>query len=374
MKEEYDFIIIGAGVVGSSIALGLSKQKDLSVAMVDAYDTTYRASIGNYGLAWFQSKGYNKPDYARMTERSILDWVDFKNKMEHDSKIDLEFIRRGGLSFCFNEKELNTKSKRVNTINSYYKNESSKTKILDRTETLKLFPHAGSEVYGSSYNEYDSYLSPAKLLLAQIKIAKKQGCDYFINHKVVKVQKTSKMYHLTFENGRKMMCKQLVLTAGLSNKALANDLDIHVPIKPEQGHILVTQKVKELNLIPSLNIRQSNSGTLLLGYSNDEVGFDDSVNVPTVQEIINKAIRIMPKIKDVKLLRAWASLRIIPEDGKSIYDSIDKSLHIISTHSGITFAPIHVNELSQSIINGSMPEHLETFSLKRFNKDNNAKK
>jgi glycine/D-amino acid oxidase-like deaminating enzyme len=366
MERTYDFLVIGGGIVGSSLAYGLSKDTSLDIAMVDAYDTTYRASVGNYGLAWLQSKGYKNPFYAQMTERSINLWKDFTKEIEEKSGIDIEYEQTGGFHFCFNKEEFDKRKEKMDLINTYYKNDETKTVMLNKEQTKELYPNLGDDVVGSSYNKFDGYLSPGKLLKAQIKLCKDQNVNLISNYCVISIRKENDIYAVISEDGRVLKAKQIVLAAGLSNKKLAKQLNVNVPIHPEKGHILVCQKVSNLKLIPSLDIRQSQDGTLLLGHSNEDRAYDLSIEEDVVQKIINNAVRILPMLKNINLIRSWSSLRIIPEDGKSIYDTIDKTLHIVSTHSAITFAPIHVNEVSKSILSGKMPDNLKDFSLSRF--------
>ena len=70
---RYDAIVIGGGLVGSAIAYGLVRER-LRVALVDEGDVAYRASRGNFGLVWVQSKGDGAPHYQRWTRRSADQW------------------------------------------------------------------------------------------------------------------------------------------------------------------------------------------------------------------------------------------------------------------------------------------------------------
>ena len=70
---RYDAIVIGGGLVGSAIAYGLARE-GLRVALVDEGDVAYRASRGNFGLVWVQSKGDGAPHYQRWTRRSADQW------------------------------------------------------------------------------------------------------------------------------------------------------------------------------------------------------------------------------------------------------------------------------------------------------------
>ena len=58
---QADYAIIGGGVVGLSIAWGLLK-KGRSVLVLDGDDGSFRASRGNFGLVWVQSKGLSQPE------------------------------------------------------------------------------------------------------------------------------------------------------------------------------------------------------------------------------------------------------------------------------------------------------------------------
>ena len=51
-----DFIVIGGGLVGAAVSYGL-RRTGASVIMLDEGDTAFRASRGNFGLVWVQSKG-----------------------------------------------------------------------------------------------------------------------------------------------------------------------------------------------------------------------------------------------------------------------------------------------------------------------------
>ena len=368
MDEVYDYLIIGAGVTGSSLAYGMAKNSKALIGMVDAYDNTYRASIGNYGLTWMQSKGYGQEFYAQLSEKVSYDWDAFKTEIEKASGYDLEYVKSGGLTFCQNEEEFLALEKKITNLNSYYKNENSKTIMLKHDELKKIYPKLGPSIYGASYNKQDGYLNPLILLKAQLKLAQELGVKSINNFSTKNIEKKDYLYVLTSEDGRVLRAKEIVLAAGLSNMPLAKLLGVDVPLHPQKGHILVAQKVENLDLIPCFNVRQTKDGTLLIGVSNENIGFDIDIDEYKVSSILKKACNILPILKDMNLIRSWASLRIIPKDGKPIYDTINKTLHIITTHSAITLAPLHCNEVSKSILKGQMPNNLKDFSLKRFEK------
>src|ERR1700677_5151984 len=71
--KHYDAIVIGGGLVGSAIAYGLARE-NLKTALIDEGDVAFRASRGNFGLVWVQSKGFGAPHYQRWTRLSAEEW------------------------------------------------------------------------------------------------------------------------------------------------------------------------------------------------------------------------------------------------------------------------------------------------------------
>ena len=56
IEKHSDVIVIGGGIIGISLAYGLSKQS-AKVLLIDKENPLLTASRGNFGLVWVQSKG-----------------------------------------------------------------------------------------------------------------------------------------------------------------------------------------------------------------------------------------------------------------------------------------------------------------------------
>jgi glycine/D-amino acid oxidase-like deaminating enzyme len=139
---------------------------------------------------------------------------------------------------------------------------------------------------------------------------------------------------------------------------------------PQRGQILVTEKIKPFLDYPTGLIRQTNEGGLLLGDSHEDVGFDDGTNLQTMQQIAQRVTTIFPFLRDVKMIRAWGSLRILTDDRLPIYDysKTCPGAYTVSSHSGVTLAAIHALDIASYIVkDGKLPISLKCFSAERFN-------
>ena len=282
--DHYDIVVIGAGIIGTAIAYGLNKNSNLAVAVVDE-SVGYKASLGNFGLIWLQSKGYKNPDYVRSSEYAVRNWEEYAKEIEADTGIDLQYRQKGGISFFRSEEEKQTKIEKISDINSSYVHESSRSKVLDREDMLKLYPHFGDKVIGGIYNNLDSHINPLYLLKAQTVAMQNRGVKFFANFKVQEVNRESSGYVLKSQD-KVISCDKLVVSAGLGSSKLMDALGYSVPIRPQRGQILVTEKMPHLNIPTSLFLRQTEDATVTVGYSSESVGFDTSNDEMVIQEIL----------------------------------------------------------------------------------------
>ena len=75
---------------------------------------------------------------------------------------------------------------------------------------------------------------------------------------------------------------RVVLAAGNGNRELGQFVGLDIPVSPQRGHIVVTERVEPLFNHVLGQIRQTDEGTVMLGATAEDVGFDTSFNFDTV--------------------------------------------------------------------------------------------
>src|SRR5216684_124140 len=103
--RQFDAIVIGGGLVGTAIGYGLARA-GLAVALVDEGDVAYRASRGNFGLVWVQTKGLGAPHYQRWTRSSAATWRSLAGELEERTGVALGLAQGGGLQLCLGDEEV----------------------------------------------------------------------------------------------------------------------------------------------------------------------------------------------------------------------------------------------------------------------------
>jgi len=367
--DEYDVLIVGAGVVGTAIGYGLAK-RGRRVAMLDDSSYPFRASLGNQGMVWRQPKGYNHRPYANLTASAVESWAAFADELRDEVGIDCAYQRTGGLSIASGPEELAGLTRAMRALQSHFTSGGCEFEIYDRSKLTTLYPSIGDEVPGAIYTPYDGICNPLALLKALHHAFKARGGDYVPASRVNRIEALAGGGFKVFvEHGeRAYRAAKVVLAAGLGTLKLAQALGASVPIKPNRGQILVTERLRDVNLLPSNILRPNQSGSLLIGASSDDVGYDTSLELVASANIANRALRIFPWLANVRVVRMWSALRIMTPDGKPIYQELPgaRGVFVATCHSGITLAPVHAHAVAEAIDRDTFGGELSPFSMERF--------
>ena len=118
----------------------------------------------------------------------------------------------------------------------------------------------------------------------------------------------------------------------------------------------------------TLQVRQTGEGTLQIGDSHEDVGYDDSTTLDVMSRLAARAVRIFPHLSGIRVQRAWGALRVMTPDGSPVYHQSEAypRAFAVSCHSGVTLAALHASEIAAWIGGDSAPAWISDFSASRF--------
>lgn len=365
--QSSDVLVVGGGLVGSALAWGLAQQQQ-AVTVLDEGDNAFRASRGNFGLVWVQGKGYQQADYARWSLKSATQWVGLAESLKGQTGIDVALQQKGGLSLALSEEDLQSK---IDTLQWLSDQVGGRYKfdVLDQLELKKLIPEVGPTIPGATFTAMDGHVNPLKLLLALHKGMQLGGVKLHSRAAVQKIEHKNGLFVCHSAQGQ-FAAKKIVLAAGLANKELAAQLDIYAPVEPNRGQVLITERMPSLLHLPTNYVRQTDEGTVQLGDSLEDVGYNDFTDTPVLENIAQRAVRCFPALAHKRVIRSWAALRVMSPDGLPIYEESETmpGAYLVTCHSGVTLAANHALTLAPWIVSGNRPDEITKFSAKRFSK------
>jgi glycine/D-amino acid oxidase-like deaminating enzyme len=168
--------------------------------------------------------------------------------------------------------------------------------------------------------------------------------------------------------GQRLTGERVVIAAGHGSPPLAAAVAIDLPLRAERGQILVTERLRPFLPLPASGIRQTVDGTVMIGTSYEDVGFDLSTTVGENARMAARAVEIFPDLANVNWVRAWAGIRILTPDGAPIYAQSDRypGAFVAACHSGISLAAAHAQVLASGVLAGVLPDQLAPFHSSRF--------
>ncbi len=362
-----DTLVIGGGLVGAAIAYGLAR-RGVSTIVIDEGDVAFRASRGNFGLVWVQGKGDGMPDYAAWTGLSADLWPGFAEALGEATGIGPVFDKPGGFVLCRSESELAEQAARLERIRAKNTAPGPDFEVLPHDALAERLPGLGPAVVGGTYCPHDGHCNPLYLLRALHVGHASLGGRYLPNRRVIDIRPESGGGFTVATDGEKLQGDRIVLAAGLGNARLAPKLGLSVPVVPQRGQVLVTQRAEQRLTHPTVHVRQTGEGSFLLGDSHEDVGFDAGTTPEVMVEIARRALDYFPYLAGLPVVRVWGALRVMTPDGFPIYDRSREYPGAFSAacHSGVTLAAAHAERLAGCIAEGVLPATFNAFSAERF--------
>ncbi|WP_418317204.1 NAD(P)/FAD-dependent oxidoreductase [Piscinibacter sakaiensis] len=368
VRDQADVIVVGGGLVGTAVAYGLAAQQ-ARVIVVDEGDQAFRASRGNFGLVWVQGKGYGYTPYARWTMQSARAWPRLAAELREQTGVDVQLRQPGGYAFSFSDAEMAARNDRLQAIRNDLGGSADDYpfEMLDRAAVRDRVPQIGPDVVGASYTPLDGDVNPLKLLRAFHAAMHRHDVELLGGRSVQAIDFADGRFAVR-TGSEVLQAPRIVLAAGLGNAKLAPLVGLNAPVQPNRGQVLICERAAPFLDFPTLNVRQTDEGTVQLGDSMEDVGLDDRTTTEVVTAIARRAVRTFPALSRLKLVRSWAALRVMSPDGFPIYQQSDRcpGAFVVTCHSGVTLAANHAQLLAPWILGGAAPAGIDSFSGDRF--------
>jgi glycine/D-amino acid oxidase-like deaminating enzyme len=320
MTANADVVIIGGGIVGAACAYYLCRE-GLEVHLVERRfpaSGTSRACDGLI-LLWDKMPG---PELSLGQASSDL-WEALAQEVE----LDFEYARKGTIFLAENEQGLAAGREKAKSLAAA----GVRAEVLDNQAMRSLEPNLAPDVAGGVFFPDDAQVDARRATLAMLLAAQRLGLVVHTHCAVTDIRRINESKGQAMRvNGESVQIDtaNIVCAAGVWSNRIAGMLGVKLPLRPRKGQILVTAKVPGLvhhpileggyvstvqsalgDLQVALVAEPTDHGTVLLGSSREFAGFDRSVSLGVVQAIAARAVRFLPALTHVKIMRSYAGLR-----------------------------------------------------------------
>ena len=349
--KSWDAIIVGAGIIGLSLAIELRKQ-GLHVLVVEKGEPGREASWAAGGMLVGSELETLLP-LQPLAAASARMYPEFVHELEDESgrKIDL----RSEGTILVLDPAADSRMRDAHPLSASLQ-ELEPDLLL--TGNAALFPKEQS-------------VDPRDLVAAAVTAARHRGVDFSSGDKVLGVEVSDGRTIGVRTNKTRFAGGVVINCAG----AWARQIEPHAfPTRPIKGQMLCVA-MPEKNLVrhvirtPDVYLIPRTNGRLLIGATVEEAGYDKRTVPETIQKLRQSALELVPKLADARILEAWAGLRPGTPDGLPILGATGTPGYLVATghfRDGILLAPVTAKIMS-AIVTGQAPQfELADFSPARF--------
>jgi len=374
-------LVVGAGIVGASIAYHLVKT-GTQVTIIDKEGPASHASRGTF--AWINATWAKQPrHYHKLNQDSVSSWATFQK--------DLSIPIKWGGSLEWFEDEARHEKLAVQIEEQISWGE--RARMVTPEEYAALEPNVDfGDMPSVALSENDGAIDPVLATQTLIDEAIKLGA---------KLISSCELQNVSFEAGRLVSaqtnqgvinCGHIVLATGAAPRAAQDFAGVDIPQRTTPGVIAITKPFRPiLNRIivgPGAHIHQRLDGRIVLGEqdgapkteAHDMRLKNRPNNFPSREFGVQHGERILaiadgfiPGIAEAEVEDVFIGWRPLPLDGLPVLgaakDRPDISLAIM--HSGVSLAPIIGQLVTHEIVTGERLEQLKPYRPERdFTKAN----
>ena len=321
MAETADVVIIGGGIVGSSVAYHLSEQGCTDVSILEREE---KQGLGSTS----KSMGGVRAQFAtEINIRMPIYSIDFFSRFEEATGHTADYRPHG---YCFAA----TKQSHLDYL---LKNQAKQralgldsARMISRDEIVAMIPQlVADDIIGGSYCPTDGFVDPNGVMTGFAKRAKERG---------VRVRTNTEVTGINVANGRitgvrtssgEIHTKVVVNAAGPWAANVARMAGAELPVQPLRRQIVKTQRCDFLpakfpmliDMSTGFHFRREGD-SILLAWADDEetYGFQSAFTPEFIEKILTHAVVRVPQFADLPVnpKQCWAGMYEVSPDHHAI--------------------------------------------------------
>ncbi len=232
--KKAEIVIIGAGVVGASVACHLVKRgaKDVLILEREA-----KQGLGSTGKA---TGGVRAQFETEINIKLSLYSIDFFV----NCGFDCGYEPRGYLFFAADEKQFDYLKRNVEKQKSLGVKD---VEIVDKKTIAEICPILNvSDIVGGSFGANDGFINPLAVMNDFTKKALANGAKIEFDTQVLSIETANGKVKSIVTNRDKIECEKIVLCTGARARELAKTAAVDLPVQPQKRQIIWAQSQKKL--------------------------------------------------------------------------------------------------------------------------------
>lgn len=360
MSTKQHVIIVGAGILGASLAFALS-QRGQGVTILEK--TAPASAASGKSFAWLNANYPDTPEYFELRIAALAHYRALAQS--HDMSGLIQF---GGSIWWEDEGE--DFDKHVALLESF----DYDCEVIDAARIKALAPALVEPPERALYAPAEAGVSLVGLTQWMLAEATQQGATLHVGTDVQAPIMGGGRVTGVLTNLGEITGDHVVFAAGTGSADLVGALGYHLPMNNADGLILrshpMPSMIDQVIMSPDVHFRQDPDGTLLMGeiFSG---AFDKGQDIPALAaDVVNRVRAKLIDGQDLQLAQIQVGTRPVPVDGFPVVGGVPGApgASLAVMHSGATLGPLIGSLLCDELLGEAPSPLLAAFRPERFKK------
>lgn len=362
-----DVIVVGGGVIGLSIAYELAGQ-GVSVEVLDQGPLGQEASWAGAGILPPGNPIRAATPEARLRAESHRLWPEWTNRLFEETGIDNGYRNCGGI-----EVQLEGAPTALQDRIAGWREEGVQVEELNAAGLADIEPNVTPSAIGAYRLPELCQVRNPRHVKALIAGCAARGVEFFPGQPVVGFERIEgRVAAVRTVSGRRP-AGRFVVSTGAWSKHLLAEAGCLTSVEPVRGQIVLLQcqspQLKHVIEIGPRYLVPRADGRVLVGATEEWVGFDKRNTAGAVAQLIHLATALVPSLASARFERCWAGLRPHSSDGLPLLGAVPEheNVFLAAGHfrAGLQLSPATAVLMRQAILGEPTALPLSDYSCTR---------
>ena len=348
--------VVGGGIVGCSVAYELAS-RGASVRIVDPRGTGRGATYASAGILAPYIEGHSEP-LLRLSVCGLAHYDSFIERVSTDAKQRIEYRRTGTLQVAQDAggvRELMDSAARLAAA-------AVPHTYVDGAGARSLEPALSAQITAALLIPQHGYVAVAPFISALTEALSRRAA-VFSMARVQQIESTNGAVQVTTTEGL-IESEAVVIAAGSWSGDVTTGSTRPVPVRPIRGQLLHLRcsepLVSRVIFGGSAYLVPWQDGSLLVGATSEDVGFDESATAAGVHGLIDGATEVVPAVQTARFTEVRVGLRPFTSDELPVVgpSSTMRGVYYATGHyrSGVLMAPLTAMLVAELLEGRERPE------------------
>jgi glycine oxidase len=351
MPTGQDVIVIGAGIIGCSVARELARRGAV-VRMFEARTVGAGATQASAGILAPYIEANERGLLFELGIRSLDMYDAFIKAVSDESELEIEYRRCGTM-------EVATDAAAAAKMRDIAAGDGG-LQWLDPAAARGQEAALAASIEGALLAPMHGYVAVPSLMDALSWAALRHGVQIEALHRVTGIDAEYGGVTINTEDGTTWSAGHVVIAAGSWSGRLDVDDPAIEAVRPVRGQLLrLHWRGAPLNHIvwgPDCYVVPWQDQTLLVGATVEDVGFDERTTAAGVRDLLDAVCELLPEAWRATFLEARAGLRPATPDGLPFLGPSRRSDRIVYAtghyRNGVLLAPLTAHVIAELIVAG----------------------